>query len=194
MTVDSVNMKKMLMINGSPRSNGSSAEILNIISKSVSNGYECEIVNLGELKISHCKGCMTCKKTGKCAVIDDMTSLYDKVQDADAVTFSVPVYFGAEPGLFKNFLDRLYALVDRKDGVRTVRFGKEKKGIVAVNCAAPDGNMIYHGMMTHLVIVLRSFGVGDVSSGIVPSASLETVKDSQFMSDLLGAIEFQMSM
>jgi multimeric flavodoxin WrbA len=187
-------MKRMLMINGSPRSDGSSAEILNIISeRSIPKGYECETVNLGELRISHCKGCMSCKSTGKCAVIDDMSPLYEKLQEADAVVFSVPVYFGAEPGLFKNFLDRLYALVDRKDGVRTVRFGKEKKGIVAVNCGMPDGNMIYHGMMTHLVIVLRSFGVADVSSGIIPSASPGSVRGSQFMNDLLNAVEFQMS-
>jgi len=185
-------MKKVLMVNGSPRSNGSSAEILNIIAdKASAKGFLCEKINLGELKISHCKGCRYCKTHGRCVIDDDMTSLYGKIQDADAVAFSVPVYFGAETGLFKNFLDRLYALADNKDGVRTVRFGKEKKGIVAVNCGAPDGNMIYHGLMTRLFSVLRSFGVTDVASGIIPKASPETVKDSQFMSDLLGSLEFQ---
>jgi len=188
-------MKKMIMINGSPRNNGSSSEILNIIAERCSpKGYSCEKIDLGGLRISHCKGCKYCKSNGKCVVDDDMTMLYEKIQDSDAVVFSVPVYFGAETGLFKNFLDRLYALVDNKDGVRTVRFGREKKGIVAVNCAAADGNMIYHGMMTHLFTVLRSFGVTDVSSGIIPKATPETVKDSQFMTDLLDAVDFQMSL
>ncbi|MDR0791530.1 MAG: flavodoxin family protein [Methanomassiliicoccaceae archaeon] len=188
-------MKKMLMINGSPRSNGSSAELLRVVSERiVPKGYECETVDLGKLNVSHCKACMSCKSAGKCCISDDMTVLYDKVQDADAVAIAVPVYFGAEPGLFKNFLDRLYALVDRKDGVRTVRFGKKKTGIVAISCGAPDGNMIYHGMMTRLVTVLRSFDVADVSSGIIPNASPGTVRDSQFTKDLLDAIEFQMSL
>ncbi|MCL2607935.1 MAG: flavodoxin family protein [Methanomassiliicoccaceae archaeon] len=187
-------MKKMLMINGSPRNNGSSSEILNVISeKGVQKGFSCEKVNLGGLRISHCTGCKYCKKNGKCAIDDDMTFLYNKIQDADAIAFSVPVYFGAETGLFKNFLDRLYALVDNKDGVRTVRFGKEKKGIVVLNCNAPDGNMTYHGLMTRFVIVLRSFGVNDVSSGIIPKAAPETIRDSQFMAELLDAFEFQMS-
>jgi multimeric flavodoxin WrbA len=186
-------MKKMLMINGSPRGNGSSSEILNVIAEHCSpKGYSCERIDLGGLKISHCKGCKYCKANGKCITDDDMTPLYGKIQDADAVVFSVPVYFGAETGLFKNFLDRLYALVDVKDGVRTVRFGKEKKGIVAINCNAADGNMIYHGLMTHLFTVLRSFGVTDVSAGIIPKAAPDTVRDSQFTKDLLEALEFQM--
>ena len=187
-------MKKMLMINGSPRSSGSSAEILKIIANKVSpKGYSFEIVNLGDLKISHCKGCKYCKANGRCVTNDDMTLLYAKIQDCDAIAFSVPVYFGAETGLFKNFLDRFYALVDVKDGVRSVRFGKPKKGVVAINCGAPDGNMLYHGMMTHLFTVLRSFGVSDVVSGIIPKATPETVKDSQFLTDLLDALDFQMS-
>jgi len=187
-------MKKMLMINGSPRSNGSSAEILNVISeRSIQKGFSCEKVNLGELKISHCTGCKYCKSNGKCNIDDDMTILYDKIRDADAIVFSVPIYFGAETGLFKNFLDRIYALVDVRDGIRTVRFGKEKIGIVALNCAAPEGNMTYHGLMTRLVIVLRSFGVNDIASAIMPKAAPETVRDSQFMIELLDSFEFLMS-
>ncbi|MDR0335303.1 MAG: flavodoxin family protein [Methanomassiliicoccaceae archaeon] len=188
-------MKKMLMINGSPRSSGSSAEILRAVAESASGkGFVCEMINLGELRISHCKGCRYCKAHGKCVIDDDMSPLYGKIQDADAIAFSVPVYFGAENGLFKNFLDRLYALIDNKDGTRTVRFGKEKKGIVAVNCGAPDGNMTYHGIMAHLFNVLKSFGVTDISSGIVPKASPETVRGSQFLKDLIEAFEFQMSL
>jgi multimeric flavodoxin WrbA len=186
-------MKKMLMINGSPRSNGSSADVLKIIAeKCALKGYECEIVDLGKLKISHCKGCMACKSSGKCCNNDDMTALYDKVQNADAVAFATPVYFAAETGLLKNFIDRLYALIDRKDGVRSVRFGKEKKGIIAITCGAPDGNMVYHGMMSRLVMTLKSFGVSDITTGIIPNSPGGN-RDSQFTKDLLDAVESQLS-
>ena len=188
-------MKKMLMINGSPRSNGSSSEILDIVAETASaKGFACEKIDLGNLKISHCKACMSCKSTGKCATNDDMTALYEKIQGADALAFSVPVYFGMETGLFKNFLDRIYALVDRKDGVRTVRFGKKKIGVIVASCGAPDGNMIYHGMMSHLVMVIRSFGVDDISSGIIPSASPGKIKGTQFMNDVLNSFEFHLSL
>ena len=183
------------MINGSPQNSGSSSKMLDLISKRDSvKGYECERINLGELNISHCKGCLVCKKTKECAVKDDMTPLYKKVQDADAVAIAVPVYFGHETGLLKNFIDRLYALMDRNpDNSWSVRFGNKKKGVIAIPCGSPDGNMIYHGMMTNLVVVMRMFGAADVASGIVPSAAPGTVADSQFMKDILSALDFHMS-
>ena len=188
-------MKKMLLINGSPRNIGASAEMLKIIAeKGESYGYECERVDLSKLNISHCIGCLACKGTKECGLDDDMRPLYKKFQDADAFVISVPIYFGAETGLLKNFIDRLYALMDRnEDGSWTVRSGNVKKGIVAVNCAAPDGNMIYHGAMTHLVIVLKMLGITDVSSGIVPRATASSIRNSPFTNDLLNAMDFQMS-
>ncbi|MCL2786598.1 MAG: flavodoxin family protein [Methanomassiliicoccaceae archaeon] len=188
-------MKRMLLVNGSPRSDGSSAELLNMVSeKAAAAGYECERIDLGKLNISHCKGCLSCKETGECAVKDDMSPLYKKFQDADAFTVSVPVYFGNETGLLKNFIDRLYALMKMNaDGSWNVRFGNVKKGVVALNCGAPDGNMIYHGAMTHLVIIMRMFGMTDVASGIVPAASSAPVRESQFTKDLMGSIDFLLS-
>ena len=185
-------MKNMLLINGSPRNDGSSSRMLDIISER-SSGYECERIDLGEKRISHCRGCLMCKKNGECSIRDDMQPIYKKIQDADMIAIAVPVYFGTETGLLKNFIDRLYALMDRKaDGSWDIRFGKRKKGVIAIPCGAPDGNMIYHGMMTHLTVVLRMFGASDVASGIVPSASPETIGDSQFMKDLMDAYDFVM--
>jgi multimeric flavodoxin WrbA len=187
-------MKKMLMINGSPRVGGASSKVLDVIEENVSRkGYVFERADLGTLKISHCIGCRSCKKTGKCAIDDDMTALYEKVKDADAITISVPVYFAAETGLLKNFIDRLYALMDMTEKGWNVRFGKVKKGIAAINCGAPDGNMIYHGLMTHLITILRTFGSTDVASGIIPGASPGMIEDSQFTKDLLAGIDFLMS-
>ena len=185
-------MKKMLLINGSPRNKGSSSKMLDIISER-SSEYEYERIDLGEKKISHCKGCLMCKKNGECSVKDDMFPIYKKIQDADAIAIAVPVYFGSETGLLKNFIDRLYALMDRNaDGSWNVRFGKQKKGIIAIPCGAPDGNMIYHGLLTHMTTILRTFGASDVASGIVPSASPETMADSKFMKDIMDAYDHVM--
>jgi multimeric flavodoxin WrbA len=121
-------MRKMIIINGSPRGGGSSSAISDAVAENASGkGFACERIDLGELRISHCRGCMGCKSTGRCAIDDDMTPLYGKVQDADAVMFSVPVYFGAETGLLKNFIDRLYALIDVRDGVMTARYRQYRR-------------------------------------------------------------------
>ncbi|MDR0778854.1 MAG: flavodoxin family protein [Methanomassiliicoccaceae archaeon] len=185
-------MKKMLMINGSPRSGGNSAEILKTIAENVKKGYECEIIDLGKLNISHCRGCMSCKKTQKCCIEDGMTALYEKIQNADAIAIATPVYFAAETGLLKNFIDRLYALMDRGAKGYEVRSGRPKKGIIAITCGAPDGNMVYAGMMSRLTGILKTFGANDITSGIIP-ASPAGIKDSPFMKDLMGAVGSQMS-
>ncbi|MCL1984221.1 MAG: flavodoxin family protein [Methanomassiliicoccaceae archaeon] len=185
----------MLLINGSPRKNGSCAALLNII-REMGEGseYECELVNLSDLKIGYCKGCMSCKKTGKCAFNDDMTPLYGKIQDADFFVISTPVYFAAETGLIKNFIDRWYALMDYgPKGTRTFRFGKEKKGVVAITCGAPDGNMSNHGLMARLTMTMGSCGISDITSVIIPQASPETVGKSPFMNDFLDALHAQLS-
>ena len=188
-------MKKMLLINGSPRKKGSCAALLSIICEmGEGSGYECELTDLSDLKIGHCRGCMSCKKTGKCAFDDDMTPLYGKIQDADVLVLSTPVYFAAETGLMKNFIDRWYALMDYgPKGKHSFRFGKEKKGIVAITCGAPDGNMVYHGLAARLTMTLKSCGVSDISSVIIPQASPDTVGRSPFMDDFLDAVNAQLS-
>ena len=185
-------MKKILAINGSPRGNGSTMKVLNAISEKMVDSYSTEIVNLGELNISHCKACMNCKKTGSCAVSDDMTALYEKIRNSDVLIFGTPVYFGAETGLFKNFLDRMYAMVQIKNGVRTPELGKPKKGSAFITCGAPDGNMTYHGVATHLLSILRSFNISDVSSTVIPKADPETIMQQNQFADYMDAIEFQL--
>ena len=188
-------MKKMLLINGSARKEGSCSELSKMTSeKGAAHGYEVEIVHLDDLKIANCKGCLYCKEHGECQTKDDMIPLHKKVQDADVFGLVTPVYFGAESGLMKNFIDRLYALLDRiGPGQYSVRFGKPKKGIVAVSCGAPDGNMTYHGIMSHLVIILRMFGSADVVSGVIPGAAMTPVRESPFAKDLMDAVDFTLS-
>ena len=185
-------MQKILAINGSPRSNGSTYAVLVDLARRMSANYETEIINLGELRIQHCRACMTCKRTGACSLMDDMFPLYEKIRNADVLIFGTPVYFGAETGLFKNFLDRMYAMIQIKNGVRTPDIGKPKKGSVLVTCGAPDGNMTYHGMATHLLSVLRSFGVSDVSSTVIPKCTPETVFDQVQYQEYIDSVEFQL--
>jgi len=185
-------MQKILAINGSPRGDGSTAKVLETIAEKMNGGYSTEIVNLGGLNISFCKACMNCKKTGSCAISDDMTPLYEKIRDADVLIFGTPVYFGAETGLFKNFLDRMYAMVQIKNGVRTPELGKPKKGSAFITCGAPDGNMTYHGVATHLISILRSFGISDVSSTVIPKADPATITGQNQFADYMDAIEFQL--
>lgn len=107
-------MKKIFAINGSPRNNGNTAVILQeVLAGAASAGVETELLNLGTLHFSGCRSCFACKLKrgkcyGKCAVQDELTPWLEKIIQADAIVMGTPIYFGAETGLYRNFLERLF--------------------------------------------------------------------------------------
>lgn len=189
-------MKKLLIINGSPRKKGSDAVVCDIISKMVEeHGYESETIWAYDLGIGGCKACMACKSTQKCVQKDCMNDMLEKIKDADMLLLATPVYFLAETGPFKNFIDRMYPLMRMNPDRSVTTFtGKPKKAAIVVTCGAPDGNMIFANIVTRYVNVLKMFGITDVSGAVIPAANPDTVAESPYLKDYLPQIEFQLEM
>lgn len=106
-------VKKVLVLLGSPRKNGNSAILAERIAQGAkASGAEVEYVFLQELTIAPCRSCYACQKKGarKCAVDDDMQSLYPKLIAADAWVIASPVYWFNMSAQTKIFMDRLFAL------------------------------------------------------------------------------------
>ena len=64
---------------------------------------------LQKIKLGYCIGCRKCKDKGyegMCTVKDDMTPLYQKIMDADAVIIGFPIYTGRECAQLSTFMDR----------------------------------------------------------------------------------------
>lgn len=107
-------MKKIFAVNGSPRNNGNTAKILrHALNGAESAGAETELINLGHLNFSGCRSCFACKlkdgdSYGQCALRDDLTPFLHEIIHADGVIMGSPIYFGAESGLFRNFIERLF--------------------------------------------------------------------------------------
>jgi len=76
-----------------------------------SAGAEIELVHLNELGIGSCQVCGDgwgkCLKEGLCIQEDQFQPLRDKMNAADALVISTPVYFSDVSETTKNFLDRL---------------------------------------------------------------------------------------
>ncbi len=100
---------KVLMINGSPHPNGNTSIALNeMVGVFEKNGIECEIVNVGQLPIRGCVGCLSCKKTGKCAFDDIVNEVADKFKECDGLVVGSPVYYASANGTLVSLLDRLF--------------------------------------------------------------------------------------
>lgn len=107
-------MKKVLVLEGSPRKGGNSDLLSDeFINGARESGHEVEKVYLTDKKIGYCTGCRGCKATHKCVVHDDDAhEIYEKFIAADVIVFATPVYFYAITGQMKTFIDRAVAYSD----------------------------------------------------------------------------------
>ncbi len=106
---------KLLAINGSPRKAWNTATLLEHACEGAeSAGAEARLIHLADLNYSGCTSCFACKRLGgnsygRCAIDDDLTPLLAEVEEeADAVILGTPIYLGAETGLMRNLMERLF--------------------------------------------------------------------------------------
>lgn len=102
---------KVIGIQSSPNENGLTSSLAKAVLKGAeAAGAVVEMVHLNKLNIGHCKACEqgwgTCRPEGKCVQEDDFQGLRDKINAADALVFSTPVYFGDLSESAKRFFDR----------------------------------------------------------------------------------------
>lgn len=95
--------KKTLIINGSPRKNGNTVELLRVLKEHLDG----EIVELSAFysNIAPCVDCRGCWETAQCVVHDEMQVIYD--DDFDNLVVASPVYYGTMPGQMLSLMSRL---------------------------------------------------------------------------------------
>lgn len=150
---------KIIGVNGNPVDNGTVDKLVQCILDRF-EGRETELINLRDLDIKPCKGCLACVKTNKCIQQDDWPLIENKIIEADIMVLGAPTFYGAAFGinaLTHCFLERWFAL--RHRGIKT----KIKKVIPAVVSGEGHGEIAVEKLKTF-------FGVYhniEVSAGVV---------------------------
>ncbi len=104
---------KIIAFNGSPRKNWNTAILLQkAVDGAASQGAKPELIHLYDLNYKGCISCFACKTLGgksygKCAVQDDLTPIFSKIEQTDAILMGSPIYWGDISGEMKSFLERL---------------------------------------------------------------------------------------
>ena len=100
---------KVLLINGSPKTNGNTAFALNQMAEVFAEqGIETELIQVGNQAIRGCVACGACYKTGKCVFDDLVNEVAPKFQEADGIVLGSPVYYASANATLIAFLDRLF--------------------------------------------------------------------------------------
>lgn len=99
-------MKKLLLINGSPRK-GNCSLVFDRIEQSVASDVQVDRVELRKKKIDDCFGCsMTCSFERGCVRKDDMAEILTQMLECDLMVIACPNYFQNITGILKRFFDR----------------------------------------------------------------------------------------
>jgi len=106
---------KVLGIYGSPRKKGNTDILLDkVLEGAHSAGAEITSIYARDLKMSGCRECGGCSKTGKCVVMDDMQSVYPLLQDADIIFLATPIFFYGMSSQVKALIDRCQAMWSKR--------------------------------------------------------------------------------
>ena len=105
--------KKIVVITGSPRRNGNSFAMTDaFIQAARANGHEVTRFDAAMKSVGGCRACETCFKSGKaCSFDDDFNTIAPAILEADAVVFTMPVYWYSIPAQLKGVIDKLFSFV-----------------------------------------------------------------------------------
>lgn len=139
-------MKKIVVINGSPRAKGNSDLLCDEFIRGAREvGHQVEKISLRENDVHPCRACYACFKTGACVQKDDMTAILQKVSDCDVLVLASPTYFLTMSGQMKVFIDRLlpkwqglggkeaYIIVTGHDGKQGLKRNAEDLAMILEN-------------------------------------------------------------
>lgn len=100
---------KVLLINGSPHSNGNTYIALSEMEKVLhENGIETEIVHVGNKDVRGCIACGTCFEKGSCVFDDVVNETAKKFEECDGLVVRSPVYYASANATLIAFLTRLF--------------------------------------------------------------------------------------
>ena len=165
---------KAICIIGSPKENGSTAFLVDIIIDGMkSKNIDVSRFVLDKMNIHFCTGCVKCEVDRVCVQKDDMTALIDEIMHSDIILLASPSYWGDVTGQMKVFIDRSLPLCNAKTGATPVPPGK-----VGISVALRAGSSVSENQ--HIIDTFEHY-FGHL--GIKPIAQL-TVENVGKLPDL----------
>ena len=178
---------KTLIINGSPRINGDTASLLNIIKENIDGEYR--IVDAYRSSISPCVDCRFCWESSGCAIHDEMQEIYDYIQICDNILIASPIYFSELTGKLLDVGSRLQTYFCARFFRKEEPIAKSKKGAVVL-VGGGDGSISkpYETACT-LLHHMNCYDIHDVvfshNTNVAPA-----IEDVQVISGIHSIIDF----
>ena len=108
---------KILVLQGSPNTKGSTSLLVSEFTRGAKEaGHNVEVVDVANLDIAPCTGCVACGYEGPCAQSDDMDAVRAKILDSGMLVFATPLYYYGMTAQLKTVIDRFCSANSRITG------------------------------------------------------------------------------
>ena len=138
----------MLIINASPRKKGNIAQMVAEMSEEAKNhGVEAEVVEVQNLNVRPCMGCMQCRSKRRCVLTeDDAGHVLQQIRECEALVIATPCYWGNIPGTLKVLFDRIvYGMMDESPRGYPIPLHKGKRCVLVSTSTTPwPLNILFH--------------------------------------------------
>lgn len=137
---------KVLILNASPRRNGLISQMLEIMQEHlVAAGASVESINVNDLTIRPCAGCMVCRSKDHCVLPeDDSQRVLRIMQESERIIVGAPCYWGNLPGQLKLMFDRMVYGMMKDTRYFPAPLMKGKKAVVVSTCTTQwPWNIVY---------------------------------------------------
>lgn len=154
---------KIVAIHGSPRTTRSITRQLAalVLEGAAEAGAEIEMIDLCDLQVTPCTACEGCSINGICVFEDDVSTLVERMKDADGIVFASPVYIDNISGQMKIFFDRLADAIHYQ-----VLAGKYGCSVATTHTSGGDQVVAYQNHVLNYLGVITVGGVSVATGGV----------------------------
>ena len=177
---------KVVVFNGSPRSEGNTSQCLNIVMDELkSAGIETEYIWIGMDKIQGCSSCYKCAKNKdkKCSVKTDKLNEYlEKMIEADGIILGSPTYFADTSARMKALIERA-GLVSKVNGdLLKHKVGAAVVAVRRAGAAHVFSSINYFFLINQMYVVGSSYW--NLGIGLNPGDVMEDTEGIQTFKNL----------
>ncbi|MDR0309141.1 MAG: flavodoxin family protein [Candidatus Methanoplasma sp.] len=179
---------KVLLINGSPRADGNTSELVKRFIGDIGNKASVEEVRIFNTDIKGCKNCGACQRAvleKHCTVNDGMSALYPKFLSSDVVIIASPIYMWQFTPCTLAFLNRLHCLCHSADFSYNEMAGKKMAALVTLGDEEEVADFAVNGLKEFCTF----FSIGYLGDLRIPFASKEKISSGEYDKRIKGFAE-----
>ena len=119
---------KTLIFNGSPKHDGNTAALINILKNNLYG--DIKQIDCYSINVSPCMDCGYCKAATQCTISDDMQEIYSYISDCDNIVIASPIFYSEITGKLLDLTSRFQMYYNARTLRGEILVSKPKKGVV----------------------------------------------------------------